>query len=74
MEKRKLTPEILAQLDTKLFVSNSIPGLTLRDALKALRNLTDGQRDHDIKASTGLPDEDCQLAASLGANLWNVDL
>ena len=81
MERRKLNPAILVHLDEKLFSDRDDIGSTvrrstvrLRDALVVLRNVMDGQYDpEDIKRSTGLPDADCDLAASIGAMLANTD-
>jgi hypothetical protein len=45
MERRHLTHEIQAVLDTPLFANADV---TLREALVALRDLTDGETPEDI--------------------------
>lgn len=39
--------------------------ITLYQAAKALDEILDGQRDHDLKAQTGFPDERCAEIAEI---------
>jgi hypothetical protein len=71
MERRHLTHEIQAVLDTPLFANADV---TLREALVALRDLTDGETPEDILRQTGLPPAYCVRAAGIGAMLNNTDM